>query len=383
MALDGGNYDGSLGYTVPTLEELFDELLMTRINAKQDKTGQRVLYEVLDQVEHGRKSMNSLFHSKTMKSKSAIIFNYDNSQLRAKSSQIAHQWSTIERRTISQTTSSTLKIDAPVIFSWTKESVGINDSSSSVGEAAVKSCEDQTTNDKLFKRASKRLNAISIETIEWSRPLRNSTSSGVEEDDAASRRLAWANPNFRVDPLQPFVAKALPKQPKKESLDKKKKRPKSKGLFGFWHSQKKKDQKKTEKSKKGEEREESIPKKSELKTDPDLSTTDDNVSYYTKEGRSTPVQESQHPTVEFDLDKEKEENDDQGVEGEEDVEEVEDEYGDFEQASEPINQTLISEPHKQTQTASTLQPDPSLLVEIGYSPLSMDSFVPLQPRKKD
>lgn len=342
---------------------------------KESNGERRIIYELLDEVANGRKLMNCLFHSNVLPHTNGAVPIYEGNQLQRQSSKIAQRWFEIEKRTTSKATSATLQVDAPVIFSWSKKSPSTTDLEITNTKKSSEATINEATNQVFYKSISTRLDQIASESKYWQTFTQQGAANDMGVDETSPQKSQWANSNFRVDPLQTFVAQALPKETKKESPIKKKNSSKGRNLFNFWNKHSKhskhKNRVKEEITQQVNERD----MKSQTAPAEIVNQDQDELSYRGSNVRPHTVQNN-NTGEQIGARQEEVEN-----EANDEVEE----FGNFEQASESPsysataeNETLDQSPPLHPTSASPL---PSLDKETE-SPLSMNSFIPLQPKKK-
>lgn len=282
------------------------------------------LYQILDEAEHGRKLMNYLGYAKSI----TKTLDYNHSAIRSASLSIGESWLRKEKRASTQTTPAALQLETPVIFSWSKKVNGARKDQYKDKDLQNSSQAPETTNNALYRKVAATLEQLRAQQ-EWDEPLRPSTN---DDDGSLSQRSQWAGSSFKVDPLQPFVAR-LVKEPKKKAPRKEKSPSKMRNLFNFLNSGKKSKAESTE---------------NEPKTQDDtLNALEDS-------------QELDVPTV-------IEEPATTGI-------------GISKQASLPNSQNNSEGRPLEAHTAPPkLSTSPSLESD---SPLSMNSFVPLKPKKR-
>lgn len=223
------------------IDERLDALLPLDPTTEEESEEPRTLYELLDEVPNGRKLMNHLFCS-------ATELQLDERQLskghlHKTASVIADRWYEEEKRASTQALPAALQLDAPVIFSWSKKAAGGKTSSQ---KTTPNSSVRDTTNQTLFKSISARLNQIAKQGEIGQQDTCYEDGSIRSEMSPSKQR--WASSEFHVDPLQQFVATALPRASKRENNDKKK--VKRRSILNFWGSggnHKKKEDRKTNK----------------------------------------------------------------------------------------------------------------------------------------
>ncbi|GCE97926.1 hypothetical protein ZYGM_003961 [Zygosaccharomyces mellis] len=301
-----------------------------------------ILYQILDEAPHGRKLMNYMSYSRTPND----IYTYNKGPIQKKSLIINQKWLEEEKRAGTQVTPPTLQLETPVIFSWSKKAHDIKK------EQITKSQNDSTlresTNNRLYKTVAACLNHIRSRE-DWD--AKYSIPGTVnDKNDSSPCKPEWVNSNFKVDPLQPFVAQII-KEPKKKEPRKEKTPSKMKNLFSFLSNSSKKERPQSPETKSTVQRN-SLNQPQEIETLPDIIQQDkDHEQKQKKEieeqqqderhvGNKTQEQDSSSPSATL-------EN--------------------------TFTPTISSAPPKlsSTQTFST------------DSPLSVDSFIPLQPKKKN
>ncbi|KAL3230016.1 hypothetical protein RNJ44_01379 [Nakaseomyces bracarensis] len=220
------------------------------------------LFQLMDEVANGRKLMNLLFSSEPV----TTHINSNSHGLRQHQHVVAGEWYDEEKRGSAQVTSATLQLDTPVIFSWSDSGNGMTTSRAESPIVDPKKERKQiTTNQRLLKSVSTSLKELGFDNIELSKfdgdifgdelnnPYQNKNSNFSQD----SINKEWKKSNFKVDPLQTFVVKELPKQKKPVEPEVPKSKSKKKKLLWFW-SKGKSSKKKNEKDK--ESSEEQIPK---------------------------------------------------------------------------------------------------------------------------
>lgn len=203
-----------------SVEELLDELVPRDGFEPLTSIEPRTAFQLLDDAPNGRKLMNYLFHSSRDKDRCG-------SELQRATSIIAHEWFEEERKATSQLKPAALQLDVPVIFSWSKKS-GASRSTTASDRKTSAPCE--TTNQVLFKSVSSRLSEIN-------KHRENARMAALQDErdldpESSLRKQQWAGSEFHVDPLQPFVAKALPRESKRDNTAKKK--VKRRSILNFW-----------------------------------------------------------------------------------------------------------------------------------------------------
>ncbi|QLL30788.1 hypothetical protein HG536_0A06030 [Torulaspora globosa] len=207
------------------IDQQLDALLPLSQITDAESEQPRILYELLDEVPHGRKLMNHL-----LSSASDLQLNEQDlchGHLHKAASATADRWYEEERRASTQALPAALQLDAPVIFSWSKKAAAAKTSpQKSKPHAAAR----ETTNQTLFKSISARLTEIARqrETLQHG-PM---DENGSRRSESSASKHQWASSEFHVDPLQEFVARALPRASKKEHSEKKK--VKRRSLLNFW-----------------------------------------------------------------------------------------------------------------------------------------------------
>lgn len=220
MAEPDSDQEESVGTGSNDLEVFLGKLIPSNDFHPQALVEPKSAYELLDEAPNGRKLMKYLFHS-------AKDDDCRSSELQRITSSIAEKWFEEERRSSTQLTPAALQLDAPVIFSWSKKASGTR-SNATVDRKTNPAGE--TTNQILFKSISSRLSEIAKHRED----MRGAAKEAHEAMDPESslRKQQWAVSEFHVDPLQPFVARALPRESKKENTSKKK--AKRRSILNFW-----------------------------------------------------------------------------------------------------------------------------------------------------
>ncbi|AQZ16789.1 YML037C [Zygosaccharomyces parabailii] len=342
------------------INQLVEELLPTEsLKPEIHADGEdAILYRLLDEAKHGRKLMNYLLFSNS----SAHILDFNSSAIHRTSICIGKMWFDEEKSASTQTTPAAMQLETPVIFSWSKKVHDERKEQNSVRPRC--SPVRETTNNKLYKTA-----AVKLDNIEpwekWNEPLRLST---IQDDGELSQRSQWANSSFKVDPLQPFVAK-LVKEPKKKVPKKEKSPSKMKNLFSFLSSSKKDKVEHIDSQPKSQEGQQNEVKE--------------------EKRESAVAKDTTNPTSDVEeLDQEVKELD-KGIELSKEIEESASNFkkeptitdiGMIEQVSLPSSQNTEIPPHASPLVPITL---PTMQSPDANSPLSMDSFIPLKPKKKN
>ncbi|QID87112.1 hypothetical protein GRS66_009772 [Saccharomyces pastorianus] len=334
-------------------DKLVDQLLSKEDSSRDDhckpKNEDVSLYGLLDEVSNGRRLMNCLFHSSMQ-----VGTRLSTNKLDQKCRQILRDW-TDEEKTMAMD-SGGLQLDAPVLFSWSHNaastSVQGNTNTNLKGSThGGKKRTKITTSSQLFDKASAEISrCISQTTNSWmvDESTNASETNGIDNDKPSS---PWASSSFKVDPLQKFVVKQLPKPKKKPESDQaKKNKTKRKSFFGFWgHSSSKSSSKK--KPEKPIEIEADVHEESGTPSPPlDEDASSNNVCT-TQSNQESMNSQQVEP-----------------VESEVSVENTHSDHGEFEefkQATVHANDLLSCEPS----IANPLS-------------LNLGSFVPLQPKKK-
>lgn len=324
--MSAGNDDGAISRLA---DELIDaEDVRPPSSPKIDENA--VLYQMLDEAPHGRKLMNYMVYSRPPND----IHSYRKGPTQRRSLIISHNWLDEEKRANTQTTPAALQLETPVIFSWSKKAHDIK--RDQVRKSQQGSTVRESTNDHLYKSVATQLNQIKSRE-NWDSNDPRPITMDNRDNNQSTKKSEWADPNFKVDPLQPFVAK-LVKEPKKKPPKKEKTPSKMKTLFSF------------------------------------LSNSSKKEKSHSSDGRTSSGNSSQDESQE--------------IEAASDVHEQE-----RKQNVEPMkgaDQVPIS-PSPSPSIPGTLQPvapsaPPKLSSSQSFdanSPLSMDSFIPLQPKKKN
>lgn len=203
-----------------SVEEILEQLLPSDDFQPRGPAKLESVFELLDEAPNSRKLMNYLFHS----SKGDDC---RNGRLERATSLIAGTWFEEEKRASSQLTPAALQLDTPVIFSWSKKATGTK---VNAPVDRKHNTTNETTNQILFKSISLRLNEITKHTQDIKEKAES--AGGSADPESSLRKQQWAVSEFHVDPLQPFVARALPRESKKENTTKKK--AKRRSLLHFW-----------------------------------------------------------------------------------------------------------------------------------------------------
>lgn len=335
-------------------DKIVDQLLSEEDTFRDDqgkpKNEDVSLYGLLDEVTNGRRLLNCLFHSSMQMGTRLSTDNLDQ-----KCRQIMRDW-TDEEKTMTMD-SGVLQLDAPVLFSWShnaaftsaQENTGTDSKDSTHGgKKRVKI----TTSSQLFDKASAEISkCISQNTKSW---IVDESTSADETNGTGNDKPSspWASSDFKVDPLQKFVVKELPKPKKKPENDQtKKNKTKRKSFFGFWghssskSSSKKKPEKPIEIKGKNIHEEAGTPSPP---LDEDASSSDVCATQSNQES----INNRQAEPVESEISVENTHSDHS-------------EFDEFKQAPAHTKDILSCEP-------STVNP----------SSLNLGSFVPLQPKKK-
>ncbi|GAV54095.1 hypothetical protein ZYGR_0AK05970 [Zygosaccharomyces rouxii] len=316
-----------------------------------------VLYQVLDQAPHGRKLMNYMTYSRAPND----IYGYNKGPTQKKSLAINQSWLEEEKRASTQVTPATLQSETPVIFSWSKKAHDLKKDQTTKfqNDSTIR----ESTNNRLYKTVSTRLDHIKSRDNWDSQYSRPSTVNGT--NDSSPEKSEWANSNFKVDPLQPFVAKVV-KEPKKKEPKKEKAPSKMKNLFSFLSNTSKKERSRS----------------------PDTKST-------ARSGNSEGSQEIEAPTdIEGQEQKQGQAQDqDQAKDQDQGQEQKQEHTQEQEQEKEHVDDKIQEQvsPSPSVTLENTLTPIiPSAPPKLAStdalnadSPLSMDSFIPLQPKKKN
>lgn len=237
------------------IEGIINELPGTipKFSEPQKDDSDITLFQLMDEVANGRKLMNFLFSSETLPTEKKLL---QNSGLLHREHVIAGQWYDEEKRGSTQVTSATLQLDTPVIFSWSDSDRNIFNSSGESPKLENKKERKQvTTNQRLLKNVSTGLKDLGLDNIElmkseenfFSDELNNPYNTKHGNFSQGSLNKEWKKSDFKVDPLQPFVVKELPKKKKiNEEPEAPKSKSKRKSILWFWgkgKSSKSKDEK--------------------------------------------------------------------------------------------------------------------------------------------
>ncbi|CCE62905.1 hypothetical protein TPHA_0D02680 [Tetrapisispora phaffii CBS 4417] len=247
-----------------------DEVVNNHDENLMDKQEPYNLYQLLDQIPNGRKTMNSLFYTTFNVGKEFNNIHFSNFQMSKKVEQYAVEWYIEEKNGLqSGTTTSLVDNDTPIKFSWS--STNTIPKNSVMYKHLTKSTRElthETTNQKLMKIVDSKLDNIKKEVMGWKiydkpDPLTKNNeldekcdeTEDVEADYSVeynsdisnsysidrSKPSEFSVSSFKVDPLQEFVVTTLPKERKKKVKPVKKKQ----GLFWLFSGSKKKDKNKT------------------------------------------------------------------------------------------------------------------------------------------
>lgn len=270
------------------IDQLFSKEYTPQDDSEQAKNGDVSLYGLLDEVANGRRLMNCLFHSPMQMGNKLSTDKLD-----GKCRQIQRDWID-EEKTITMN-SGALQLDGPVLFSWShnvaptshQETINTTFKQGSPSRGSNKS--KITTTSQLFDRASAEIDkCIKPNSKSWMVEERFERNEAHTAD--GKKPSTWANSDFKVDPLQKFVVKELPKEKKKSDGDKtKKNKSKRKSFFGFWgHSGSKSgSKKKSEKPIEAKnEIQDEVSQKSGLSPDDDTTFSDKNTIQSKQESMS-------------------------------------------------------------------------------------------------
>lgn len=204
------------------IDQQLDTLLPLSPITDAESQETTILYELLDEVPNGRKLMNHLVSSTSdVQLKEQDL---SHGSLHKAASAIAGRWYDEERRASTQALPAALQLDAPVIFSWSKKAAKTSTQKSKPHAVARES-----TNQTLFKSISARLAEIAKREALQREPV---DEDGSRRSESSASKHRWASSQFHVDPLQEFVATALPRASKKENSEKKK--VKRRSILNFW-----------------------------------------------------------------------------------------------------------------------------------------------------
>lgn len=226
---DVDSIDNFLG-TLPSLifprdlPKLIDECMPLEDEAIKND-GPYQLYDLLDNAENGRKRMYKLLSSRYNETK--VFLNYHKSQLFHEFTEIVGNWKLEEKRATRDTKKSQTAAaieDSAIVFSWS----ALNKQKGKLQQQDVDEHivpeSDKSTNQKLYEMASVGLNKIYLK--EKKLKQEKLTDSNEPDKESTDRDT---NSKFKMDPLEQFVAQALPKEPKH-----KRKKNKRKSTFWFW-----------------------------------------------------------------------------------------------------------------------------------------------------
>lgn len=199
----------------PELIQLIDDCLSTDQNNDEDfkEFPKYQILDILNETEHGRKRLYQMLSSKDLTSN--VMLHYDRSQIYSEYIKIVNQWLQDEDNEI--TTAE--RADTNIKFSWSSVNK-INDTNNT--KTFTK---NSSLNQKLYKRAFTGLKRIHEES------RRNEIYKSKEQENTKSVKTE-INSTFKMDPLEKFVAYALPTKPKT-------KKTKRKSLLWFWPNKEK------------------------------------------------------------------------------------------------------------------------------------------------
>ncbi|SCU94310.1 LADA_0G07800g1_1 [Lachancea dasiensis] len=323
------------------LEGLIDRVLpRNETEELQEETTPRTLYGLLDVAPHGRKRMNQLLAGPH--GSGDVFQHYENSAIHRTLAKTVDEWIVRQEdvaggqrpgsRDVSQGEFSS------AIFSWSSANRDKKATSSSQGSGRIGDIHRQYS-------LNQQLRSKAYEGIADLLARRRDQERQREIDSIASVTKTRMTPGgFKVDPLQKFEARALPKERKKKGpkQGKQTQSQKRSSLLWFWK-----------------------------RNDPETHTSEKPASA----GRDVNPQDSQPPTNEAPA-LQCSQSADNGVtgaalqpsdDGEDDDDSV---FGDFKSTSQrPVDMS------SDDQVSLHKVPD--------FEPVGMGSFVPLQPKKKD
>ena len=206
-------------------------------NCKEGSEEEEInLYHLLDIVPNGRKTINRLFYSST--SKDSYIRSFADTQIFQKSKIIGNGWFNEEKRASTNTIAAVLSLETPVQFSWSKKR---KNTTKNDGDDTIKHVDNsnissknknglqESTNRKLYRSILSGLLEVEKQIKQWQDLDKNSdVNIKIDQDTRGSNifpksKQPWDGSSFKVDPLQAFVVKELPKESKKKETPKKKK----------------------------------------------------------------------------------------------------------------------------------------------------------------
>ncbi|EDO17681.1 hypothetical protein Kpol_1004p58 [Vanderwaltozyma polyspora DSM 70294] len=239
------------------ISKLVDEIIEDNEYVERNTDGNEVtLYQILDVLPDGRKTMNHLFYS-SMIIDNKDFMNFNDCTINRKSKEMSDLWYAEELRATSSIAAGALTMEAPVMFSWSNRSTSKLKSEDSetqkINKTNVNISNGQTTNQKLYKLVSAGLKVIDKNLSNWTddnidRNIEsNNNVVNNEHNDTIVESKPWKDSNFRVDPLQQFVVTELPNKMKARDEPKKKAKSKKKGFLWFWGGSSKKSSKSSKK----------------------------------------------------------------------------------------------------------------------------------------
>ncbi|CCK68779.1 Lft1p KNAG_0B03370 [Huiozyma naganishii CBS 8797] len=400
------------------------------------------LYDMLNEVEGSRKLMNQLCNSKRYDPAEAQVYSVDKSTVLSKAVSISRNWYQDQHiSNVPLSASPVLQMETPVVFSWSSnhpngeqhsqdEKIFLPQDSKHDEEPDAIPTEREPTNKKLFRIVSEEMEKVPRSPRSWNYILRGVEDSENETKGTSTssssvtspEKNPFQNSSFHVNPLEKFVARELPKQKKDptESFPKHKSKRRSalwffggrsKGKHKSKHNHKEKHDKPEGGAKKIRESgdstipidmhdtqihdlvEETIHEEGDLEFDVDELTHHDSGVHQSKPDlESTPEPNNavrNHPTsktLEVNVERSQEDAGDPPAVAAA-ADDDDDEFGDFEQGN-----AFDIKPVVEERPMVTIPSKPPVVPELvddstsrGHTPpshVSLDTFVPLQPKKK-
>ena len=237
------------------LDESANAVLEGEKNVTETESDDVSLYQLLDEVSGGRKLMNCLFRDVTPIDNMTLTKSWNDREnpFNSHSRRIARDWHDEEQQSSSQlNTSMAFQNDAPVIFQWSHKASNTRDISAPNSPEIKRSrgfseSKKETTNQRLFNDALKNIRELNILRPSWETIISDVDESSFDNNtgraysngmtsiatsETGKNNPSWKDPSFKVDPLQKFVVKELPKE-KKPSADKPGKHKSKKGVLWF------------------------------------------------------------------------------------------------------------------------------------------------------
>lgn len=358
----------------------------------QEDNGDTSLFQLLDEVANGRKLMNFLFSTETINAERDLN---KNGGMRRHERTIAGDWYDEEKRGSTQVTSATLQLDTPVIFSWSDNGRSTMRTPTQSPTVDPKNRKQVTTNQRLLKDVSTGLKQLGLDDIrigineeEAYATNEYSGENGTLSQDSLKKE--WKKSNFKVDPLQTFVVKELPKEKKVAERETPKSKSKHRGVLWFWGKGKSKKSKHKKTTSKPSESGGGSPKKPTSKTHREeedgvwdlASSEEERVIGIGLQRVSLDADTQEEVVHDFQpsmfkpglQQKETVQSDEDG----DDDDDGDDDFGEFQQVRVPQSQ---SQPQQQ-------KPQPADLLDLDTAPVKEDlnpqvtTFIPLQPKKR-